>query len=235
MELNASYTEEFILFLQQWPNHLAYISFAGVVWALIVIHLFASGHATLGTNGDSDDIGCGDIRVHRLMVIFGGPAGLSFGLPYYLFMRTIGLTGLVEDYWSGFVYLQFVTSLLQTGTLLLYALFGPRGKKWWKFFKSHLKGCGWVSGLSPLGWILYLLQQLTPNNTIKALFWILRDVETSLVFVFNVLFGYIVAICGLASVLHLRLIVPFIWWIDEDHAKDEDSSPGGFGWSREVK
>jgi hypothetical protein len=232
VELVFSFREEFLLFLQKWPQHATSIAFSGVVWLSIVTHLFYTGHAKLGKNGKSNDIGCGDIRVYRFLVIFGGPAGLSFGIPYYyaitspifhLVMLKIpfGLGPLLQEYWIGFIYIQFATSVAQTIIFLLYALLGKRSKNKWRFFKAHLKGCGWVSALSPIGWIFYLFQQFFSNRT-KILMWLPRDAETLVVFVVSL--PQVLLICLVGSLFNQRLIIPIITWIDKDHADDEDSS-----------
>ncbi len=223
METYFRLLEEFPLFLHDWQLHLPSTAFAGLIWVIIVIHLLITGHATLGSNGDSDDIGCGDSRVWRIFFIFGGPSGLSFGLPYFWLMNILGFTGIVKEYWIGFIYIQFVTSVLQTIIFLLFCLFGQRSVKPFRLFKSHLKGCGWVSGLSPIGWILYWIQQLSPDS-IKWLMWLPRDIETLLVFIFTFVASPLLLICLVGSIFNQRLIIPFITWIDQDHKEDEDSS-----------
>lgn len=226
--LSIFFDREFINFLAGWQRHLISIGFAAVVWLGIVIHLLITGHASLGSNGKSDDIGCGDSRVWRLLVIFAGSAGLSFGLPYYWLKNLLELSGWLREYWDGFIYIQFATSVVQTALLILYSAFGPR-KKWWRLLKAHLKGCGWVSALSPVGWIAYVVQQFLPNRA-KILIWALRDIETIFVWAKSILFGPLVAICVISSlvgsVTHLKpiFLIPWITWIDKDHKEDEDSS-----------
>lgn len=220
MEQFFLFLEEFLLFLEKWPQYLAYIALASLIWGSIVLHLFYTGHAKLGKKGQSDDFGCGDIRVDRLFVIFGGPSGLTFGLPYFWVMNFLGLEGILRDYWSGFIYLQFLTSVLQSVLFLYLALFGKKPQKGWRLFKSHLKGCGWVSGLSPVGWILYWIQQLLPNQ-IKWVVWIFRDIETFVLFFTNA--PQAIGICLLGSTSG-TITIPFITWIDHDHSEDEDSS-----------
>ncbi len=223
METFFSFLEEFLLFLRHWQFHLPSIALASLIWITIVIHLLNTGHATLGSNGKSQDIGCGDSRVWRLFVIFGGPAGLSFGLPYFWLMKLLGITGNVHEYWIGFIYIQFTTSVVQTILFLLFCLFGQRSENVVRLFKSHLKGCGWISALSPIGWILYLIQQFVLNRT-KPIFWQLRDIETRFVFAFNIFGSPLIPICLIGSLLNRKWIVPALTKIDQDHKEDEDSS-----------
>lgn len=222
MEPYFSFLEEFYLFLLMWESHISSIAFAAIVWIAIVLHLIITGHATLGSNGDSYDIACGDTRVWRALVIFGGPAGLSFGLPWFWLMQTSGISGGLYEYVTGFVYVQFATSVIQGMLFFLYVAFGPKGVNTVRLFKAHLKGCGWVSGLSPIGWVMYLVQQFLPNS-LKTVMWILRDIETFFVFMANLVIGVVPVVCIAGSVLNMRLIIPWISWIDEDHANDEDS------------
>ncbi len=223
MEAFFSFLEEFLLFLQQWYLHISSIAFAGTMWIAIVIHLLTTGHASLGSNGNSQDIGCGDSRVWRLFVIFGGPAGLSFGLPFFWLMNLLGLTGNLREYWTGFIYIQFATSVVQTILFLLYCLFGQRSENAVRLFKSHLKGCGWISALSPFGWILYWIQQFVSNEK-KQIFWQLRDIETRFVFTFNIFGTPLIPICIIGSSLNRRWIIPTLTKIDQDFKEDEDSS-----------
>lgn len=232
--LYFSFLEEFSLFLQQWSHHVTSIVFAGVVFTGIVAHLLITGHATLGKNGKSKDIACGDKRVWRYIVIFGGPAGMSFGIPYYIVMQILDMSGGFQSYWAGFIYVQFVISILQTLILFGNVIFSERPDETWRFFKSHWKGCGWISALSPMGWWLYLFQQLLPNR-LKVWMWGIRDIETTLLFLFNVLASHTIVICLIASGLGQRVIIPIIGPTDQDHKEDEDSSSKDFEWSKKSR
>jgi hypothetical protein len=220
------FLEGYIHFLLQWSSHVTSIALAFVIWSIIIRRLLKTKHASIGANGLSDDIACGDKRVHRLFVIFGGPAGLSFGIPYFIVLQFLPSGGvlqeIIREYWIGFIYLQFITSAIQTVLLLGHSLFGKRPINAWRLFKSHWKGCGYVSAVSPVGWILYAIQQKLSNDS-TFIMWRLRDVETTLVFAVNFVSGPLLVICLFASILNGRLIIPWIVWIDEDHEDDEDS------------
>lgn len=232
MDLYQSYIiflEEYLFFLQEWskPINLVFIAIDSIITIVIINRLLKTKHASLGKNGQTNDIGCGDKRVYRDFVIFGGPAGLTFGLPYFFVYGFLPTGGIVFEifkaYWAGFIYVQFALSIIQTAILLLYCLFGKRPDDSWRLFKSHLKGCGYISAVSPVGWIAYAIQQKLPNE-LTFLMWRLRDIETLLAFASNLLSGATLVICLVATMIHMRLIIPWISWIDEDHEDDEDSS-----------
>lgn len=226
MEL-GQYVNELWLFLQDFgkflgdpTRHTVAIAFAGVVWIAIVLHLLfgSEPHASVGSNGSSWDIGCGDLRVWRILVIFGGPAGLSFGLPYFWLMNTLGMTGVFREYWIGFIFIQFGTSVLQSILLVAYCILGPRGDKKVRLFKSHLYECGWVTSLSPVLWWTYWVKAFLLPKSLKLLFWPFRDFETLVNFVANVLTGQVIILCILGSAFNRRFIVPMVTWVDQDHA-----------------
>ncbi len=231
MDLYHSYISflgDYLFFLQEWskPINLVFIAIDSIITIVIIQRLLKTKHASLGKNGTSNDIACGDKRVHRLFVIFGGPAGLTFGIPYFFVYGFLPEGGIVfeifKTYWAGFIYVQFIMSIIQTAILLLYCLFGERPDDSWRLFKSHLKGCGYISAVSPIGWIAYAIQQKLPNE-LTFLMWGLRDIETYLAFGSNLLFGVTPVICFVATIINMRLIIPWISWIDEDHEDDEDS------------
>lgn len=238
--ISSLFDADFIEFLSAWSEKVLWILVAFLCWAPIVVNLLLPNrrgvrHATVGSNGPSCDCGCGDSRVHRLFVIFGGSAGLSFGIPHFLILRFLGdLVSFggkafwISNYWSGFIYLQFILSLIQSAILMVYMLIAPR-EKWIRFLKAHLKGCGWITALSPVLWPLYWLQKML-NDKQKWTMIMLRDIETTFVFAVSFFNKPLWAICAAGTVINsissrkLSVLFPILLWIDEDHVDDEDSS-----------
>ena len=143
IETIVSLAVEYRLFLTSYQNHLPSILFASLSWLLIVVHLFATGHAEATGNFPNNVIGCGDKRVLKALVIFGGPAAMTFGIPYYLLATMAVENPILREYLLGFVYLGTATSFVQALILLLLV---PLKKEGWDqylviLFKSHLGAC----------------------------------------------------------------------------------------------
>lgn len=212
METLLQFWGEYTFFLTQWSANLTYISIAFGIWGAMVVHVFVTRHAALGSRGTSTDYGCPDTRVHKQSGIFGGPAGLTFGIPYFLVMKLLNMEGIVGDYWGGFIYLQFFTSVVQWTLFVFTALFSEKPEKGWRLFKSHKQGCVWISAQSPVGWPFYVVQQMIPEDSAGLVVFI-RDLETRILFVLNL--PQVIFACILGSMTG-TFHIPALMNVDEE-------------------
>ncbi len=226
-------------FLLGFNNHWPSIIFAAAMWLLIVFHLVGNKYygfwPNSGKKDDEKNIGCGDMRVYRYYVVFGGPAALSFGFPYWLITQVFVLPPWFNEYLIGFVYVQAVTGLLQLAVIFLgyMASFDDDVEPGIMWFKSHLWGCGWITATGPFWWLYWLqefpLQQFfymarpwwlpfriggkLSNDWIKYV----RDVETIFLYLSGISCLAIPIVCAFISFFGLRLVLPVICRVDRNH------------------
>lgn len=202
-------------------DRLPFLGFSALVFVLVVIHLVVTHHAEFTGNMDAEEIGCGDVRVWKALVIFGGPAAFTFGLPYYWMVEQLASRGQTfwADYVGGFAVLQFALGVVQLVILFAYAVFML--SKWQVStvkWKSHLDGCAWITGTGIL-WPVYVIQQITHWQWLARI----RDVETIVLFFLGIISLIVPAVCIVESILSLKIVYP--WLSDVDTKPHHDRGP----------
>lgn len=152
----------------------------------ILVTLLRTGHALLHPIGETEDGGCPDARVWKLLLHFGGAAGLTFGWHYRL------AAGLVSEPWLKaalltYADLHFAGSLVQFLAYLLQAAVLKRQGKLTKKvsqLKAHWgdkygrRGCGFTTGMSPFWWLYWLALSTKPKTLWGNIIGIPRDIIT---------------------------------------------------------
>lgn len=175
----------------------------------ILIHLLATGRAKLSGNARYG-WGCPDTRVDKKEWFFGGPAGMTFGLGWFL------MGWLVPSWRPLFVtygWFQFVLSLAQWLRAMSILFRGYYETE--ILFKAHLQGCAYTTAWSPFWW-LYWVGKI---KLFKPLVTELRDMLTRIDCLFS--------LPGLLILEFLAFVITGVWLkpviMNVEHPHDHES------------
>lgn len=169
--------------MSDWKTVLIW-TYALVGFIPIMVTLLKTRHALLHPIGETEDGGCPDARVWKLLLHFGGAAGLTFGWHYWL------LGFFIAEPWRSLLWtyagLHLILSAFQS--LSLY------GQVWYWQRKGALKetitlkahwgdrfgrrGCGFTTGASPFWWLYWLALTSKPHTLWGNIVGIPRDIIT---------------------------------------------------------
>ena len=176
-------------FYQIDPTVLVWI-YALVGFIPIMVVLLKTDHARLQSIGETSDTGCPDTRIEKLILVFGGSAGLTFGGHYWL------LGTLVGQPWQAlflvYAALHLALSGFQTAALLGQVFLWKKqgeltGRIAW--LKAHWgdrfgrRGCGYTTSASPFWWLYWLALTTRPRTIRGNIVGVLRDSLTLVDFV----------------------------------------------------
>lgn len=118
----------------------------------------------------SNDVGCGDGRVYKQYVVFGGASAFSFGLLYTVLSRIT--TGAWSEFFRAYALFQILLSIGQ----FVWFMVQVQNKRptWIVGLKSHLNQCGFTTGWSPF-WPIFFLSNV---RFLKPVVATLRDALT---------------------------------------------------------
>lgn len=180
----------------------------------IILWLFRTRHVSFEASASDHVIGCGDGRVWKKLVIFGGSASFSFGFEYFvlgLLFETLGLPILATLAFAAAT-LRFLLSMLNTLLFFVYLLIYRETFRHNISVRSHLQGCGWITASGLLFWT-YWLQKITFFSWLVKI----RDVETVVCFACSL--PWFVVLNTMSLFIVRRFTIPSIRSVDNPHPR----------------
>lgn len=158
--------------------------YAVVGFGSVVFELLRTGHAKKRAKGDSQDAGCWDERVWKLVPVLGGAASFSFGWPYFVLAQIPNAPSWFLDLALVYGLLQFILSSGQTLALLIGTVrTAKKGglKKNFPALKAHWgnkfgrRGCGSSTGRSPLWPLYWITVSISADSWLGKIVGVIRD------------------------------------------------------------
>lgn len=191
----------------------------------VVFELLRTGHAKRHAKGaGSQDAGCWDERVHKLIAVLGGAASFSFGWPYFALVLYGRLPIWIESLFLAYGTFQFVLSCGQTVILLAdtarkkangeFKTQLPRLRAHWgrRFGK---RGCGSTTARSPLWFLYWLAIPFSRDSLTGKIIGVIRDAIT--------LVDFLVSLPAILIIDFITLIVSQVAWFPTIEAVDQEA------------
>ncbi len=189
--------------------------YAAAGFGSVVFELLRTGHAKRHAKGaGSQDAGCWDERVHKLIAVLGGAASFSFGWPYFALVLYGHLPIWIESLFLAYGTFQFVLSCVQTIILLVdtvrkkargeFKTQLPRLKAHWgrKFGK---RGCGSTTARSPFWFLYWASIPFSADSLAGKIIGVMRDAVT--------LVDFLASLPAVLVIDFIALIVAQVAWL----------------------
>lgn len=141
------------------------------------MYLILKKQAVLGhVNPGTGDAGCYDGRVYTDVEVFGGAAGFTFGIHYFVasFISLSLGNDLLSEFLGAYGMLNLILSVAQVPLYLVQAGKTPTFSG---MLKAHLDGCGWTTACS-IFWPLFWLPKIPMIGRYLKWTVLLRDLIT---------------------------------------------------------
>lgn len=204
---------------------LPWLIYAVLGFGSVVFMLMMTGHAVRGAKGaESQDAGCWDERVHKLIAVLGGAASFSFGWPYFAVSLIPGLPGWFGNLVLAYGSLQFVLSCIQTAILLVDTV-RKKGKREFKTQLPRLKahwgrkfgkrGCGSSTARSPLWFLYWASIPFSADSVTGKIIGVIRDAIT--------LVDFLTSLPAILVIDVITLIVAQVAWFPTIESVDQEA------------